>query len=447
VAWQPGTSIGVELGHVSSALAADHPVVAEGRPFSLDGRREDLADRTVQCGRSFPSDPSRAGVDPSPPQRLVGIDVADPGDDPLVEQAGLHRRPVLTQPCGERGGVEAFRQWLWAELGQGRDVGEVAAGIDDRDATEASGVTEDEHATVIEQEAHTDVGRATDRTLRVVGVEDPQHPGHAQMQDQLRRVRRSLALERHEQELPPPADLTEPAADRPCHCSDATRRVGVSGGSSDRAPLDQRRQLASDGLDLGELWHALRLAMASDLTGIVPASLRSITSAEVVMGERDRRDDGRPEQARPRDRTGRPLPYGSVGVATTGPIETDDPARALELGTIRWHEQRYFEAHELLEIVWKATVGPERELWKGIIQVAVACVHVQRGNPVGAERLLARALHRLDTFAERHAGAHGVVDVAEVRRQARVLAGRLATTERPSAVLDVDLGPLPVGPR
>ncbi len=155
------------------------------------------------------------------------------------------------------------------------------------------------------------------------------------------------------------------------------------------------------------------------------------------MGGRDRRGDGRPEQARPRDRTGRPLPYGTVGVATTEPLEPIDVAQAIELGATRWAQQRYFEAHELLEVAWKAASGPERELWKGVIQIAVACVHVQRGNLDGAQRLVERGLRRLGPFPD-HAGG---LAVAEVRRQARALEQRMAAGDP----VDVDLGPLPLG--
>ncbi len=173
--------------------------------------------------------------------------------------------------------------------------------------------------------------------------------------------------------------------------------------------------------------------MASDPTGIVILTW----AAEVGMSERDRRDDGRPEQARPRDRTGRPLPYGTEGVATTEPLEPLDVEHAIELGARRWAEQRYFEAHELLEVAWKAATGPERELWKGVIQLAVACVHVQRGNLVGAGRLVTRGLRRL----ERAPDHHRAIDVVEVRRQGRALAGRIEAGQP----VDVDLGPLPLG--
>jgi uncharacterized protein len=48
-----------------------------------------------------------------------------------------------------------------------------------------------------------------------------------------------------------------------------------------------------------------------------------------------------------------------------------------------WDEQRFFEAHECLEHVWHAAPD-DRDLWQGVIQVAVAGVHLQRGNPTAA---------------------------------------------------------------
>lgn len=156
------------------------------------------------------------------------------------------------------------------------------------------------------------------------------------------------------------------------------------------------------------------------------------------MVGRDRRDDGRPEQSRPRDRTGRPLPYGTSGVVTIDDVVTSDPQEALLLGVLRWQEQRFFEAHELLEIVWRSAAGSERELWKGVIQVAVACVHVQRGNRDGAARLVARALRRLEAF---HGELDGV-DVDALRRTGTALAERIAA----GVDVHVELGPLPLEP-
>jgi hypothetical protein len=154
-----------------------------------------------------------------------------------------------------------------------------------------------------------------------------------------------------------------------------------------------------------------------------------------VSEARERRSDGRPEQSRPRDRTGRPLPRGTTGVATTEEVLPGSVAEAIVSGCGRWSEQRYFEAHEFLEHAWKsAGTEEDRERWKGIIQVAVAGVHLQRENPRGASALLDRALRRLADAPEDWQGlAVGPVRARAVALRVELEAGRLP---------DADLGRL-----
>ena len=140
---------------------------------------------------------------------------------------------------------------------------------------------------------------------------------------------------------------------------------------------------------------------------------------------RDRRGDGRPEQARPRDRTGRPLPYGTTGVPL---IEDHDPQsveEALALGIELWEQGRYFEAHECLEDVWHAATAADADLWQGVIQIAVAGVHLQRGNPSGARSLLERASERLTAYPDGH---HGIAVQAAVDRCRTLMAALDAGT-------------------
>lgn len=115
---------------------------------------------------------------------------------------------------------------------------------------------------------------------------------------------------------------------------------------------------------------------------------------------RDRDPDGRVRQARPRDRLGRPLPYGSVGVEPV-PDEELSAQESVSLARRLLREGRPFSAHEVLENRWKCGPPDERDLWQGLAQVCVAVTHAQRGNRVGAERLLARGCERLRAFASR----------------------------------------------
>jgi len=145
-------------------------------------------------------------------------------------------------------------------------------------------------------------------------------------------------------------------------------------------------------------------------------------ATEPRPARRDRDDDGRPEQARPRDRSGRPLPYGTDVTELVEEHAYDTLDQALAIGVDLWRRQRYFEAHECLEEVWHEAAEADREFWKGVIQVAVGAVHVQRDNPDGAVTLWNRAADYLDPYPDEH---HGV-DVGSLRRLARDGAVRVA---------------------
>ena len=125
---------------------------------------------------------------------------------------------------------------------------------------------------------------------------------------------------------------------------------------------------------------------------------------------RDRNAEGRPENARPRDRFGAPLPRGSVDeLAHREEPETvvSSVPEAFERAVALFDEERFFEAHEFLEYIWKSDeVDPgDRDFWKGVTQVAVGCCHVQRGNATGAVTLLERATRYLAPYPATY---HGV---------------------------------------
>ncbi len=133
--------------------------------------------------------------------------------------------------------------------------------------------------------------------------------------------------------------------------------------------------------------------------------------------ERDRDEQGRVRQARPRDALGRPLPYGAEGVEPVSE-EPLPPHEALQKARELIDEGRPFAAHEVLEARWKEALGEEGDLWQGLAQVCVALTHAARGNKVGAERLYERAGDRLAAFARTGRGSYGV-DVTAAARHAR----------------------------
>jgi predicted metal-dependent hydrolase len=97
--------------------------------------------------------------------------------------------------------------------------------------------------------------------------------------------------------------------------------------------------------------------------------------------------------------------------------------RGLELIRLR----SFFEAHEELELAWRAAPVEERDFFQGLVHVAVGWYQARRENRYGCERQLAKAARRLAPYAPAHRG----VDVADVLAQvddarATVAAGSLA---------------------
>jgi uncharacterized protein len=118
----------------------------------------------------------------------------------------------------------------------------------------------------------------------------------------------------------------------------------------------------------------------------------------VVAVERDRDNTGRARNARPRDGLGRPLPRGATGVPTMPDDLEVTPSSALALAQSLLDEGRPFHAHEVLEAAWKSAPREERELWRGLAQLAVGLTHLHRGNAAGAAALLSRAADRIEQF-------------------------------------------------
>ena len=90
-------------------------------------------------------------------------------------------------------------------------------------------------------------------------------------------------------------------------------------------------------------------------------------------------------------------------------------ADAYKAGLEHIRAGRFFEAHEELEIAWRAAAPEERDFYQGLVHAAVAWYQAGRGNIVGATRQLEKGLRRLEPYEPEHRG----VDVAEVRRQLR----------------------------
>jgi len=81
----------------------------------------------------------------------------------------------------------------------------------------------------------------------------------------------------------------------------------------------------------------------------------------------------------------------------------------------------YYEAHEALEHAWLAESGPVRDLYQGLLQIAVAYLQITRHNYNGAIKMFLRARQWLDPLPAVFRG----VNVIQVRQEAAIVRAEL----------------------
>ncbi|MGW1818561.1 DUF309 domain-containing protein [Streptomyces sp. NPDC002125] len=145
---------------------------------------------------------------------------------------------------------------------------------------------------------------------------------------------------------------------------------------------------------------------------------------------RDRDEEGRARNARPRDGLGRPLPYGAPGVERQPEGVVRSPGETVREAQRLLDAGMPFHAHEVLEDAWKSGPDAERELWRGLAQMAVGLTHAARGNAAGGARLLRRGAAAVEAFGG--TDPHGI-GVGGLIGWARELAGRVDALGQESA--------------
>jgi len=93
----------------------------------------------------------------------------------------------------------------------------------------------------------------------------------------------------------------------------------------------------------------------------------------------------------------------------------------------------YFEAHEALEDAWNAEKDKVRELYRGILQIAVVYLHVTRGNYHGAVKVYVRSQRWLRDWPEVCRG----IEVGRLRRDAEAVINEVKRLG-PEKMADVD---------
>jgi uncharacterized protein len=76
---------------------------------------------------------------------------------------------------------------------------------------------------------------------------------------------------------------------------------------------------------------------------------------------------------------------------TEAHINLQELARGVEL----FNQGKFFDAHEVLEDVWRAAPTAQKKFFQGLVQVAVAFHHYSTGNRIGMKSVMARAASNL----------------------------------------------------
>ena len=69
-----------------------------------------------------------------------------------------------------------------------------------------------------------------------------------------------------------------------------------------------------------------------------------------------------------------------------------------------FNQREWYRCHDGFEALWHETQGPMRPVLQGILQIAVAHLHLERGNQHGALVLLGEALGRLQDCGDQALG-------------------------------------------
>jgi predicted metal-dependent hydrolase len=79
-------------------------------------------------------------------------------------------------------------------------------------------------------------------------------------------------------------------------------------------------------------------------------------------------------------------------------------SRTYRKGIELFNGRRFFDAHEVLEDVWRENSGPEKSFLQGLVQLAVAFHHHSTGNSEGARSLLQKAHKNLSGYPQDFGG-------------------------------------------
>lgn len=114
--------------------------------------------------------------------------------------------------------------------------------------------------------------------------------------------------------------------------------------------------------------------------------------------------------------------------------------QAIEKGVELFNSHHFWHAHEAWEERWLSATGDEKLFLQGLIQLAAAYHHVQRGTFSGGIRLFDAAFAKLERFPASYAGVDRAAAVEIARRhRTRIAEGNeIDAREYPRLALQFD---------
>ncbi|WP_448524863.1 DUF309 domain-containing protein [Parathermosynechococcus lividus] len=106
----------------------------------------------------------------------------------------------------------------------------------------------------------------------------------------------------------------------------------------------------------------------------------------------------------------------------------------LQQAIAQFNSGQYYACHDTLEALWLEATEPDRTLYQGLLQLAVACYHASRSNCRGAILLLGEGTRRLQQCDPTHYG----LDLKALIAAAMTLQAQLHAQAPPSIVLHID---------
>jgi uncharacterized protein len=113
------------------------------------------------------------------------------------------------------------------------------------------------------------------------------------------------------------------------------------------------------------------------------------------------------------------------------PLPECDTEKLFREGLSLFNTAQFFEAHEVLEDVWRAAPEPDRKFLQGLIQIAVGLHHHSTGNVVGCQSLLKRGLGNLARYPDLYFGLALASFRAEVEQWRSALEAQLPLPAAP----------------